>query len=163
MGRCRAPTSSRWWRARVLHFAGHVRKGQGDLDGGFVLHDGIVTAADLKRALGKSAPLLVFANGCHASTSEKWAAASSLAQALLLAGVRHTLAQMWAGPDADALSFALRFYEAALAGVPFGECARDARGRPSPPRTRRRSRSPATCSTASRARSTGSASAWRRR
>ncbi|HEY4220469.1 MAG TPA: CsgG/HfaB family protein, partial [Myxococcota bacterium] len=41
---------------------------------------------------------------------------ASLAQALLLAGVRHTLAPLWSVPDADA-----------LAGVPFGECARRAR------------------------------------
>ncbi len=127
-------------RARVLHFAGHVVRGGAAGEGGFVVADGVVTARDVTAAMRESAPLLVFANGCHASTSERWhalgpgdpqvgdaPAASSLAQALLLSGVRHTLAPMWGVPDADALSFALRFYEAALSGVPFGECARRAR------------------------------------
>jgi class 3 adenylate cyclase/TolB-like protein/CHAT domain-containing protein len=111
-------------RARVLHFAGHVKK-----DAGFVVADGVVGAEDLKPVLSKSAPAIVFANGCHASTTERWqdAGASSLAQALLLSGVRHTLAPLWGVPDADALAFALRFYEHALQGLPLGECARRAR------------------------------------
>jgi class 3 adenylate cyclase/TolB-like protein len=116
-------------RARVLHFAGHIAKKSAAQDGGFLVKDGVVTPGDLEAALGRGAPLLVFANGCHASTGERWqeGGASSLAQALLLAGVRHSLAPLWSVPDSDALSFALRFYEAALAGVPFGEATRRAR------------------------------------
>lgn len=116
-------------RARVLHFAGHVTKKTDGGPAGFVVADGVVSADDLKGALARGAPALVFANGCHASTSGRWqeAGASSLAQALLLAGVRHTLAPLWGVPDADALAFALRFYEAALGGLPLGECARRAR------------------------------------
>jgi TolB-like protein len=117
-------------RARVLHVAGHVTKARGAESGGFVVADGVVTTDELRDAFqgAGSVPLLAFANACHASTSSAWDAASeSLAQTLLLAGVRHTLAPMWSVPDADALSFALRFYEAALAGVPFGECVRRAR------------------------------------
>ncbi|MCC7107770.1 MAG: CHAT domain-containing protein [Deltaproteobacteria bacterium] len=116
-------------RARVLHFAGHVTKRTEGGPAGLVVADGVVSAEDLKAAMAKGAPALVFANGCHASTSGRWqeAGASSLAQALLLSGVRHTLAPLWGVPDADALAFALRFYEAALAGLPLGECARRAR------------------------------------
>ncbi|MBI1944757.1 MAG: CHAT domain-containing protein [Deltaproteobacteria bacterium] len=116
-------------RARVLHVAGHVKKAGDGGPAGFVVADGIVSADDVRGALEKGAPALVFANGCHASTSGRWqeAGASSLAQALLLAGVRHTLAPLWGVPDADALAFALRFYEAALGGLPLGECARRAR------------------------------------
>ncbi len=107
-------------RARVFHFAGH------SVPNGFVVDGGIVTEQEVAAALAMSAPLLMFANGCHASTRDKWEH-GSLAQSLLLAGVRHTLAPLWSVPDADALSFALRFYESALQGVPFGECARRAR------------------------------------
>lgn len=116
-------------RARVLHLAGHVKKGGDGNPAGIVVADGVVSADDVRGALAQGAPALVFANGCHASTSGRWqdAGASSLAQALLLAGVRHTLAPLWGVPDADALAFALRFYEGALGGLPLGECARRAR------------------------------------
>lgn len=114
-------------RARVLHFAGHVRKENDARPGGFVLSDGLVTADALAPVLANGVPELVFANACHASTGSKWSAAGNLAQALLLAGVRHVLAPLYGVPDADALAFALRFYEAALATHPYGEAARRAR------------------------------------
>jgi TolB-like protein len=116
-------------RARVLHFAGHVTRN--DSESAFVLQDGTVSAREIASTFASQsangAPSLVFANACHASTNKWNVDSASLAQALLLAGVRHTLAPMWSVPDADALAFALRFYESALAGVPFGECARRAR------------------------------------
>lgn len=114
-------------RAKVLHFAGHVRKENDARPGGFVLSDGLVTADALAPVLANGVPALVFANACHASTGSKWSAAGNLAQALLLAGVRHVLAPLYGVPDADALAFALRFYEAALASHPYGEAARRAR------------------------------------
>lgn len=113
--------------ARVVHFAGHVRKGAEARPGGFVLQDGLVTAADLRPALAASVPALVFANGCHASTSGRWGEAASLAEALLVSGVRHVLAPLYSVPDRDALSFALRFYEAVLAGRSVGDGVRRAR------------------------------------
>jgi TolB-like protein len=114
-------------RARLLHFAGHVKKENEARPGGFVLSDGVVTPEAMAPMLSQGVPALVFANACHASTGSKWSAAGNLAQGLLLAGVRHVLAPLYGVPDADALSFALRFYEALLAAHPYGEAARRAR------------------------------------
>lgn len=114
-------------RARLLHFAGHVKKENEARPGGFVLSDGVVTPEAMAPLLDGGVPALVFANACHASTGSKWSAAGNLAQGLLLAGVRHVLAPLYGVPDADALSFALRFYEALLASHPYGEAARRAR------------------------------------
>src|SRR5207237_186824 len=110
---------------RLLHFAGHARAG------GFQLADGLASPEDVAAAMGARAPRFVFANGCSASTADGWAdtarGAMGLASAFLLRGAEHYLAPLWDVPDADALTFALRFYEHALAGVPFGDAVRDAR------------------------------------
>ena len=116
---------------RLLHVAGHAERTSADARGGFRVADGVVTAVELADAMGTTAPALVFANSCHASTEAGWIEpaqhTASLAAALLLKGVGHYLAPMWEIPDQDALGFALRFYEQALAGVPFGEAVRVAR------------------------------------
>lgn len=116
---------------RLLHFAGHTQRDPSGEQGGFRLDDGVVTAADLAAALGDRAPELVFANSCRASTSRGWhesqRAVGGLASSLLMRGVRHYLAPAWEVPDDDALFFALRFYEHALAGAPLGEAVRRAR------------------------------------
>lgn len=125
--------------SQLLHFAGHAEpSGQGR--GGFLLADGLLTPEQIEEA-GGAAPALVFANGCHASTGMGWVDAargrSTLASAFLLRGARHVVSPMWEIPDADAFRAALRFYENALAGVPFGEALRRARqallGAPSAP------------------------------
>lgn len=107
---------------RVLHVAGHVDRTRH----GIVVKDGVVDGKQLAAAFAHKVPALVFANACHASTAAPWST-TSLAKALLDAGVRHVLSPMWAVPDRDALAFALRFTEAALAGAPLGEAARRAR------------------------------------
>jgi TolB-like protein len=107
---------------RVLHFAGHVDR----QSNGIVVADGVVDGKELVAAFGTKVPALVFANACHASTAAPWAT-STLTKALLDGGVRHVLAPLWAVPDRDALAFALRVTEAALAGSPLGEAVR--RGR----------------------------------
>jgi len=116
---------------RLLHFAGHARRGTTQVPGGLQLSDGVVSAADLSEGLGRSAPGLVFANSCHSSTGSGWTEEArgvySLASSLLVRGTRHYLAPMWEIPDDHALAFSLRFYEQVLAGIPYGEAVRQAR------------------------------------
>lgn len=113
--------------ARVLHFAGHAQRGTTSVRGGFRLADGIATPEEVAAAVGNRAPALVFANSCHA-TGGAWTESAQgvfgLASALLMRGSQHFVGPMWETPDSDALVFALRFYENALAGIPFGEAAR---------------------------------------
>lgn len=116
----------------VLHFAGHIEQPREGAHGGFVLADGIASPSEVRKAVGETVPGLVFANGCHATSGRGFAetarGVSDLASALLIRGCRHFIGPSFAVNDADALTFALRFYEKALAQVPFGEAARQARG-----------------------------------
>jgi len=115
----------------LLHVAGHAEQPRGREPGGFVLADGVVTPHELAAAVGAAAPPLVFANSCHASTglgfAERARGVSDLASSFLMHGTQHYIGPMWEVGDDDALAFALRFYEGALAGIPLGEAARAAR------------------------------------
>lgn len=113
--------------ARVLHFAGHAQRGTASVRGGFRLSDGIATPEEVAASVGNRAPALVFANSCHATGggwNESAQGVFNLASSLLMRGSQHFVGPMWETPDTDALSFALRFYENALAGIPFGESVR---------------------------------------
>lgn len=113
--------------AWLLHFAGHAQRGTPTVRGGFRLSDGIATPEEVAVAVGNRAPALVFANSCHATGggwTENAQGVFNLASALLMRGSQHFIGPMWETPDSDALSFALRFYENSLAGIPFGESAR---------------------------------------
>lgn len=116
---------------RILHFAGHAQRSTPTVKGGLLLADGVLTPDEICDAVGNKAPPLVFVNGCHASTSRGWIEAvqrtSSLASAFLMRGARHYIGPMWEIPDGDGLAFALRFYESALSGAPFGDAVRESR------------------------------------
>jgi len=116
---------------RWLHFAGHGRPLSDGKQGGLQLADGLVAPDQVVRAVGATAPQLVFVNACHASTGGGWTETArgvyNLASALLTRGTRHYLAPLWQIPDDDALTFALRFYEQLLAAQPVGEAMRLAR------------------------------------
>lgn len=115
----------------VLHFAGHIEHPTASSPGGFTLADGVVTPDEVAQSVGAAAPPLVFANGCHASSAEGLRGMSlnggDLASSLLLAGARHFIGPRWEIADEDALRFALRFYERALAGASFGDAVLQAR------------------------------------
>ncbi len=108
--------------AAILHLASHVERQHF----GIVATDGIVDGPALRAAFAQHVPGLVVANACHASTAAPWAT-TTFTRALLDAGVPHVLAPLWGVPDKDALAFALRFTEGALAGLPIGEAVRRAR------------------------------------
>lgn len=108
--------------AAIVHLASHVERERF----GIVATDGIVDGPALRRAFATRVPGLIVANACHASTAAPWAT-TTFTRALLDAGVSHVLAPLWSVPDKDALAFALRFTEGALAGLPVGEAVRRAR------------------------------------
>ncbi|MDF1561643.1 MAG: CHAT domain-containing protein [Deltaproteobacteria bacterium] len=111
---------------RVMHFAGHVRWQEGAR--GLAMADGVVGAREIVEACGERPPSLVFANSCHSGGQGEWRGGvereRGLASALLLSGVRHYLGPTGPVRDADALRFALRFWEAMLAGERYGEAVR---------------------------------------
>ncbi len=110
----------------LLHFAGHSEPGAG-----LLLADGSCSAADLAEAVGGSAPGIVFANACSASDGTGFTrgarGVADLASTLLLRGTVHLVGPTTQVADADALEFALRFYESALGGSSLGEAVRGAR------------------------------------
>lgn len=108
--------------AAIVHLASHVERERF----GIVASDGIIDGPALRAAFQTHVPGLVIANACHASTAAPWAT-TTFTRALLDAGVPHVLAPLWGVPDKDALAFALRFTEGALAGLPIGEAVRRAR------------------------------------
>ncbi|MGD2063426.1 MAG: CHAT domain-containing protein [Nitrospirota bacterium] len=120
----------------VLHYAGHARydrerPGQS----GWRLHGGDLTPSDLlPMAGGGRLPSLIFANACSSGRGvgpplevTRADDASPLANAFLLAGVRHYLGTSWEIPDEASATFASAFYDRLLDGAPIGVAVRSAR------------------------------------
>ncbi|RMG18825.1 MAG: CHAT domain-containing protein [Deltaproteobacteria bacterium] len=117
--------------ASLVHFAGHAEAGHSGQPAGFRLADRRVLPDEVPGALGQSAPDLFFVNACHASSRATWTeearGTADVAASLLMAGIRHYLGPHGRIPDVDGLAFALRFYEALLAGEPIGQSVTQAR------------------------------------
>ncbi|MBN1666617.1 MAG: CHAT domain-containing protein, partial [Anaerolineales bacterium] len=132
---------------RVLHLAGHgvfeETVGAPQTENlqtvtGMVLGSGVyLTAAEIEQ-MGR-VPELVFVNCCYlgmmtgqgaerpALAHHKFAA--SLSRSLIEMGVKAVIVAGWAVDDSAALDFAEHFYQAILAGEPFGEAVLQARRR----------------------------------
>jgi class 3 adenylate cyclase/TolB-like protein len=110
----------------LVHIAGHVRS---TAEGaGLLLSDGVLGPGELAKLVGGAAPRLVFVNGCFATDARGLARGmSDVGSALLLGGVAHFLGPFLEISDADAQTFALRFYEHALAGRGLGDAVLHAR------------------------------------
>jgi len=112
--------------ARLIHFAGHVKRHQGVF--GLAMADGVIAAEELVAAGGGMAPSLVFANSCYSGGVGEWREQAErergIASAMLLSGVRHYLGPTGPVRDTEALRFALRFWETLLAGERYGEAVR---------------------------------------
>jgi len=120
----------------LLHYAGHARYDRNHPgQSGWLLRDGNLTpGALLPMAGGGFLPALVFANACGSGQgvgasdgAAQWLDPMPLANAFLLAGVRHYLGTSWEIPDAASATFAAAFYESLLAGAPIGVAVRSAR------------------------------------
>lgn len=120
----------------LIHFAGHAEiHHDRPADTGWLLSDGVLSPGDLlDLAGGPSFPRVVFSNACRSGTVEGPLVASSqgeaifsLANAFLLAGVRHYVGTLWDVPDEPACHFALAYYDRLIAGAGHGEAVRAAR------------------------------------
>jgi len=114
----------------IVHYAGHADY---DMDNpsesGWKLLDGNFTAKDIAN-LGASVPfpLLVFSNACQSGKAQAWLIEKEyenriygLANAFLLAGVRHYIGTFWHVQDESCLLFAKHFYKLIAEGMSIGE------------------------------------------
>jgi CHAT domain-containing protein len=113
----------------VVHFAGHAEyDSQSPSKSGWRLTDGNFTAADIESIAGGSAmPALVFSNACQSARTEKWGKLDEsfgLANAFMLAGVRHYIGTSWEIKDSPGSEFARLFYEQLVSGKSVGESVR---------------------------------------
>lgn len=119
----------------VLHYAGHAEySAERPAESGFLLADGRLSALELRSLAGRRPfPALVFSNACDSGHTQQWRAADGyqhvygLANAFLLAGVRHYLGTFWEIPDDPSLTFARAFYAELFEGAPVGQAVRRAR------------------------------------
>lgn len=120
----------------VVHFAGHADYDFRDSsNSGWKLIDGRFTANDIVN-MGTSTPLpsVVFSNSCRSAQTSEWLVDKDfenkifgLANAFLLAGVRHYIGTFWEITDDFSLNFAKEFYYQVLQGCSIGEAVRRAR------------------------------------
>jgi tetratricopeptide (TPR) repeat protein len=120
----------------LIHFAGHAeyhRDNPGD--SGWQLSDGVFSARDIMKLAGTAAmPALVFSNACQSARTEEWRIKEvfqdeifGLANAFILAGVKHYIGTFWEILDEPSSRFALECYRHALSGMTVGEAVRQAR------------------------------------
>ena len=115
-----------------VHFAGHATYDPDDpAQSGWLLTHGRFTAKDIEEITGgKAMPALVFSNACQSARTEKWVGDETfgLANAFMLAGVRHYLGTSWEIKDKPSSQFALRFYKHLFSGKKtVGDAVRQAR------------------------------------
>jgi len=120
----------------IVHFAGHADyKPDNSEESGWRLSDGILKTKDIIKMAGTSAmPALIFSNSCQSAREEEWALAKyfqheifGLANAFLLAGVKHYVGTFWEIMDEPSSQFALEFYRFLVTGNTVGEAIRQAR------------------------------------
>jgi class 3 adenylate cyclase/CHAT domain-containing protein/cytochrome c-type biogenesis protein CcmH/NrfG len=120
----------------IVHFAGHADyQPENAEESGWRLSDGILKAKDILNIAGTSAmPALIFSNSCQSARGEEWTLAKSfedeifgMANAFLLAGVKHYVGTFWEIMDGPSSHFALEFYRHVASGATVGEAFCQAR------------------------------------
>jgi len=121
----------------IVHFAGHADYNeQNPEQSGWRLKGGNFTAQDIDEiAGGNPMPALVFSNACQSARTDKWDhsversgdASFGLANAFMLAGVRHYIGSSWEIKDEPSRNFACLFYEHLVSGKTVGEAVHQAR------------------------------------
>ena len=137
---------------RIVHLAAHgMYDAARPSRSGAVIGPSRFLSALAFRSL-RAMPELVFFNCCHLGRVDEptgqdapvyGQVASSVAEELMLCGIRAVVAAGWAVNDRDAVAFAKLLYEKLLDGVPFGDATRDARTQDLPRRERRLDRAEA--------------------
>lgn len=120
----------------LVHFAGHADYNpESPGKGGWRLTDGLITAQDISKMAGTAAmPALIFSNACQSARTEEWGLKEhfqdeifGLANAFILAGVKHYVGTFWEILDEPSRLFALEFYKKVRSGMTVGEAVRQAR------------------------------------
>lgn len=122
----------------IIHFAGHaVYDAEAPENGGWQLSGDVFRAVEVMKMAGSSSnsmPALIFSNACESARTEQWSVSGTfqneifgLANAFLLAGVKHFVGTFWEILDEPSSHFALTFYKSLLAGKTTGESLRTAR------------------------------------
>lgn len=121
------------YTADLVHYAGHAAFDPTNLsNSGWLLHDGVLTAADINRL--ERAPRLIFANACQAGMTGPWSGqhrfareAFGVGSGFLRAGVRNYIGNLWMIHDTRSATFATVFYQSLLCGQSIGEALWQAR------------------------------------
>jgi tetratricopeptide (TPR) repeat protein len=120
----------------LVHFAGHAEyHPENPGDSGWRLSDGVFSARDIMKLAGTAAmPAFVFSNACQSARTGEWRIKEQfqdeifgLANAFILAGVKHYVGTFWEILDEPSRRFALECYRYALSGTTVGEAVRQAR------------------------------------
>jgi class 3 adenylate cyclase/CHAT domain-containing protein/tetratricopeptide (TPR) repeat protein len=120
----------------LVHFAGHVEYNQQRPgESGWQLTSGIITGQDIMQMVGTTIlPALIFSNACQSARTEGWGMEENfqnkiygLANAFILAGVKHYIGTFWEVLDEPSRRFATEFYKNLLSGMTLGEAVRTAR------------------------------------
>ncbi len=117
----------------IFHFAGHAEYNSiNPSESGWILKDGKFTAKEIVE-LGATSPLpsIIFSNACQSGKTTEWKVGKEfedeiygLANAFLLAGIRHYIGTFWRVLDEPCLCFANEFYKNVTDGLPIGEAIR---------------------------------------
>jgi len=119
-----------------VHFACHAEYNlEAPEQSGLKMSDGLITAQDIsKMANGSSMPAFIFSNACESARSSEWIGKQDkienpfgLANAFLLAGVKHYLGTFWMINDTPGCNFAIEFYKYLRIGKSIGESTKLAR------------------------------------
>jgi class 3 adenylate cyclase/tetratricopeptide (TPR) repeat protein len=120
----------------IVHFAGHAEYNrQNPGNSGWRLTGGSLRARDITKMTGTAAmPALIFSNACQSARTEEWflklrfaAEIFGLANAFLLAGVKHYVGTFWEISDEPSSRFALEFYRNLFSDMTIGEAVRKSR------------------------------------
>jgi class 3 adenylate cyclase/CHAT domain-containing protein/Tfp pilus assembly protein PilF/TolB-like protein len=119
-----------------VHFAGHADyDAQNPAKSGWRLTQDRLTAQDVTKMAGTGTmPAFIFSNACQSALTKEWTIREQfqneifgLANAFLLAGVRHYVGTFWEIWDKPSARFALEFYKNLLSDMAVGEALRLAR------------------------------------
>lgn len=120
----------------LIHFAGHADYHPQNADqSGWRLSESSLTTKDIVKMAGTSTmPAMIFANACQSGRTEQWSLSESfendifgLANAFLLAGVKHYIGTFWEILDKQSSLFALEFYRHLFSDISIGKALHRAR------------------------------------
>ena len=120
----------------LVHFAGHCDYNRENPSGsGWRVTEGNFRAEDIMKMAGPGVmPALIFSNACQSARTEEWGLEEyfheeifGLANAFVLAGVKHYIGTFWEILDEPSRSFALEFYKELLSGLNIGQAVQRAR------------------------------------